>query len=262
MNMIPLPHDLAADLQLGGFHVVTADTVEDFLDKADEISIPAWPEFMLHDPVSSQYWRRMNVEHAGFQFALVENDSKRWLAVGNSIPVNYDGAFAALPDEGWDWALANGIENNTHNMVSAIAIAVRSENQGQGLSSLMVRIMRTIAANHGYPYLIAPVRPNRKHTYPQMNMEEYVGLRQNGLPIDPWLRVHEKLGAEMIRICPRAMTIPGSIRDWQTWTGMTFPASGNYDSPGALVPVNIDLEKDRGVYVEPNVWMIHRTTEK
>ena len=27
--------------------------------------------------------------------------------------------------------------------------------------------------------------------------------------------------------------------------------------PGALVPVEIDREREEGLYVEPNVWMVH-----
>jgi hypothetical protein len=38
---------------------------------------------------------------------------------------------------------------------------------------------------------------------------------------------------------------------------MAFPESGQYVVEGALVPVEIDRERDRGLYVEPNVWMLH-----
>jgi hypothetical protein len=40
---------------------------------------------------------------------------------------------------------------------------------------------------------------------------------------------------------------------------MAFPESGDYIVPGALVPVQIDRERDLGHYVEPNVWMRHAT---
>jgi hypothetical protein len=36
-----------------------------------------------------------------------------------------------------------------------------------------------------------------------------------------------------------------------------LPRDGTYVVPGALVPVEIDRERDEGVYVEPNVWMHH-----
>lgn len=53
---------------------------------------------------------------------------------------------------------------------------------------------------------------------------------------------------------------PGSIADWQHWTGMRFPESGSYVVPGALQPIEIDVEADRGIYVEPNVWMHHKSS--
>ena len=45
--------------------------------------------------------------------------------------------------------------------------------------------------------------------------------------------------------------------DWEQWTEMAFPESGTYVVPGALVPVEIDRDRDAGLYVEPNVWMVH-----
>jgi hypothetical protein len=47
------------------------------------------------------------------------------------------------------------------------------------------------------------------------------------------------------------------VAEWEEWTGMAFPESGDYVVPGALVPVQIDRERDEGRYVEPNVWMRH-----
>ncbi len=56
------------------------------------------------------------------------------------------------------------------------------------------------------------------------------------------------------------MHISGSISDWEKWTGLKFPGSGNYVIDKALVPVSIDIEKNIGKYIEPNVWMIHETS--
>ena len=74
---------------------------------------------------------------------------------------------------------------------------------------------------------------------------------------DPWLRLHERLGAKLLRVAPASMTVEGTVAEWEEWAGMAFPESGDYPVPGALVPVEIDRERDRGVYVEPNVWMLH-----
>jgi hypothetical protein len=89
-------------------------------------------------------------------------------------------------------------------------------------------------------------------------MERYVRWRRpDGAPLDPWLRVQWRLGARVLRIAARSMVVEGRVRDWEGWTGMRFPDSGRYVVPGALVPVTIDRRRDRGRYVEPNVWMLH-----
>jgi hypothetical protein len=54
------------------------------------------------------------------------------------------------------------------------------------------------------------------------------------------------------------MTIAGTIAPWEDWTQMSFPESGHYVVPGALLPVEIDCENDSGVYLEPNVWVEHK----
>ncbi len=51
------------------------------------------------------------------------------------------------------------------------------------------------------------------------------------------------------------------MAQWEEWTGMSFPESGEYLVPDALQPITIDRERDVGLYEDPNVWMRHRTTD-
>jgi hypothetical protein len=81
--------------------------------------------------------------------------------------------------------------------------------------------------------------------------------RDGGLPFDPWLRVHRRLGAKFLKVAPKSMVIAGTISEWEEWTGMRFPESAAYVVPGALQPVVMDLGRDLGSYEEPNVWMRH-----
>ena len=119
--------------------------------------------------------------------------------------------------------------------------------------------MRDVAARSGYSSLIAPVRPTWKDRYPLIPMERYVRwTRDDGLPFDPWLRVHARLGAALLEVCPASMVVEGTSEEWQTWTDMSFPDDGEYVVPGALVPVR--FANGRGTYVEPNVWMRHPVT--
>lgn len=50
----------------------------------------------------------------------------------------------------------------------------------------------------------------------------------------------------------------GTVHDWQAWTGMAFPSSGEYVIPAGLSTLHIDREHDCGTYTEPNVWVQHR----
>jgi hypothetical protein len=119
----------------------------------------------------------------------------------------------------------------------------------------MLEHMRGLAAAHGWR-LYAPVRPTWKERYPLIPIERYAQWRRDdGLLFDPWLRSHERLGAEVIGTAEEAMLIEGSRDDWQDWTEMTFPEDGSYVVRGALVPV--ELSGGRGVYAEPCVWMRH-----
>jgi hypothetical protein len=221
-----------------------------------------WPEFMLHDPVGDRFWHRLGEDFPDFQFMLC-GAGESVVAVGNSIPVVWDGTVEGLPEAGWDAVLEGGFQDleagRPATALSALSAVVAAPYQGQNLSYQVVEGMRATAARHGFGSLIAPVRPWLKSSYPLIPIERYAAWkRPDGLPFDPWLRVHARLGAEILRIAPESMTITGTVQDWQEWTGMDFPESGIYTVPGALVPVIIDREAGLGRYVEPNIWMRHR----
>jgi GNAT superfamily N-acetyltransferase len=215
----------------------------------------AWHEFMYHDPVSNDLWDRQYEEFPDLQLYLVDEEN-RYLAESNAVPVPF--GPEELPDEGWDAALEQAFARRPLVAVSAIAITIREEHRGRGLSRTMLAGMLAAVAARGLTDLVAPVRPSLKHLYPLVPVERYIEWRRDdGGLLDPWLRVHESAGARIVRVAPRSMRITGTVAEWEAWTSMAFPDSGSYVVPGALVPVEIDREADQGVYVEPNVWMHH-----
>ncbi len=232
----------------------------DYDDLVDGVARASWPEFMLHDPVAGRRWDDLFDRFADFQFALLAPDEDLLIGMGNSVPLAWTGDLADLPEEGWDWVLEQAVADHQAGRIPtlqcALQIALPPASQGQGVSRLMVQAMRAIGVSHGFSQLIAPVRPNHKSRYPLANIDRYVEwTTTEGLPFDPWLRVHARLGARIVKVCHQAMRIPGSIAQWEQWTGLRFPDSGPYIVPGALNPVDFDAEQ--GVYVEPNVWMVH-----
>ena len=227
----------------------------DLLERRGELGA-AWEEFMYHDAVANVHWNRQYEEFPDLQLFLLDEED-RLLAESNAVPIPF--GPGELPDDGWDAALEQAFSGGPATAVSAIAITIGVEQRGKGLSRTMLDAMRQAVAARGLSDLVAPVRPSQKHVYPLTAMERYVEWRRDdGKLHDAWLRTHEQAGAELIKVAPLSMRISGSVGDWESWTGMRFPDTGTYIVPGALTPVEIDRERDEGVYVEPNVWMHHR----
>lgn len=226
-----------------------------------DVNVSAWPEFMLHDPVANEHWHRLWEDYPSFQQVLLD-DGGDVVACFNSAPLVWDGTVAGLP-EGWDDQFLRTVDDldtgRRPNTLGALQVTVRADRRGDRLSGHMLAAMRESASAAGYDTVIACVRPTLKHRYPLVPVEVYAAwLREDGLPFDPWLRVHARAGGEVVRSSPASMTIGGSVADWRDWTALEFPVTGPYIVDGALVPVDIDIERDRGVYRDPNVWMIHR----
>jgi hypothetical protein len=205
--------------------------------------------------VLNRYWGRLVTERADFQFTLAEGDEP--IARARSVPVRWDGTIADLP-AGIDGAIARAFDEGGANVLCALLIAVPRSHQGGGVSRAALEGMVEIAREHGLGAVIAPVRPNWKERYPLVPIERYASWRRaDGLLFDPWLRVHERLGAELLRPEPQSLRITGTVAEWEEWTEMAFPESGEYVFPQGLATLSIDRVADGGSYWEPNVWMKH-----
>jgi hypothetical protein len=229
----------------------------ELVEPAYERTRDTLPEYNHHGNVLNEYWPRLNPERPDFQFHLVrENDEI--LARCCSIPIRWNGAIEDLP-AGIDGAIARGFEDGAPNVLCALVIMVPRDLQDCGISSMALRAMSELARRAGFRALIAPVRPSWKERYPLVAIDRYACWRRpDGLLLDPWMRVHERLGASILRPEPRSLRISGTVSEWESWTGITFPESGDYWFPKGLATVGIDRSADSGTYWEPNVWMQHQ----
>ena len=185
------------------------------------------------------------------------------VAKAHTVPLKHDAPIGdGLPEGGWDWAVRRSVHDRLRGgeptIVSALEIIVRPDLRGGGLSAVMLGAMRDNVARLGFADLVAPVRPSGKQdgTTP---IDAYAyATRDDGLPVDPWLRVHVRAGGRIVNVAHHSMVIPGTLAQWRSWTGLPFDRSGPVPVPHALVPVHCDVEQDQAVYVEPNVWVHHR----
>jgi hypothetical protein len=244
----------------GRLTVVSAQERPDLADRADEETASTHEEWQVHGDVSNLYWGSLYDAYSEFQLVLHDQIGDIVLGEGNTIPCSWDETIEGLPT-GIDEVIERGFAEDVEaNNLSALNIRIVPGNEGQGHSRLLLMAMRELAAAQGFLNVIAPVLPNWKHRYPLIPIEEYAyWKRDDGLPFDPWIRVHHRLGADTLAVAPHSRLISGTVANWEEWTGLEFPESGDYLLPGGLTPMRVDCDRDLGVYWEPNVWMRHRT---
>lgn len=234
----------------------------DLWERSQEEIVDVWPEYNLHGDVLNEHWGSLDEVFRDFQFVLHDEETDTILAQGHTIPCAWDGTVAGLP-AGIDGLIADGArlreEDGEPNALSALAIEIPPAHQRGGLSSTMIGAMNDIAARHGFRELIAPLRPTWKERYPLTPIGRYAGwTREDGLPFDPWIRLHVRLGAEILAPEPHSLRIAGAVAEWEEWTELPLPESGTYVFPHGLAPLEVDREADRAEYWEPNVWVRHR----
>ena len=220
--------------------------------------------FIEHDPVCNFFFARLPGAFAEHQLlALDEHDA----IVGkvNSVPFAWAGIDDDLPARGVDAILERAFSGRERGVpataVSLLEARLAPAHRGQGVSYRLLEAARRNALRLGLNDLFGPVRPAAKSEEPGTPMAEYAArVRGDGLPVDGWLRAHVRLGARIVKVCPLSLIVPGTLAQWREWSGLELARSGSYDVAGALSPVQVSLEHDHGVYVEPNVWVHHRLT--
>ncbi len=222
-----------------------------------------WPEFMRHDLYADKLWHHVDSTFADHQIYLV-NEAEMPVAVVQTVPFAWDATLGDIPI-GWQDLFLRAVldheADRAPNTLSALEAAIQPEYRGRGISHRLVNEVKRFAGQRGYQALLIAVRPSRKAEYPLTPMERYVRwTRDDGAPFDPWLRVHWRAGGEILHIAHPSMVCHGTVDEWEEWTGMAFPESGDYVVSDALAPIQIDRRMNIGRYVEPNVWVHHPIT--
>jgi hypothetical protein len=220
-----------------------------------------WPEYNRHGDVFADWWGPLLDELPEYQFALFDDAADVVLAEAHTGPLGWSGDDRELPG-GIDDALQRVVTARRRrtevDTLCAFAAEVPATGRRGGLAAQLLAGMNELARRHRLSRVIAPVRPSWKERYPLAPIERYITWRRDdGELLDPWMRLHERLGARIAGALPHSMRITGTVADWETWTGLALPESGAYVFPHGLAPVTVDRDADLATYWEPNVWMIH-----
>jgi GNAT superfamily N-acetyltransferase len=216
-----------------------------------------WPAFMAADPVDIECWPPLLELAPHLQLAMLEDD--RVVATAHATPLCWDPS-QPLPPEGWDWAFTAGIADlragRPTTAACALAITIEPDRRGEGLGVAMLLALRDRVRESGGRWLLGPLRPSHKSAEPDVPFAPYIARRRpDGLPGDPWLRAHVKVGARVGELCERSMTVRAPLAQWEAWSGIAYQPGQPYVIPSALIPIEVD--GDEGTYVEPNIWVIH-----
>ena len=236
--------------------VFTAAERPDLWDRAGQLFRHVWPEYNLHGTHSARTFGSLVPEYGHLQVLLYDRATDRLVARGKTIPFRWDGSLADLPS-GIDAVGRRALDDRrAPTALSALEAEVAADQQGRGLSHLVIVAMAACARAARLDRLVAPVRPSWKDRYPLTPIHQYAHWRRHdGLPFDPWIRVHARLGGTIVRPEPESLFIAAPTSDWEDWTGMAFPADGEYVFPAGLAPLRV--RDGIGSYWEPNVWMLH-----
>ncbi|PLN75492.1 hypothetical protein BDW42DRAFT_199451 [Aspergillus taichungensis] len=263
------------------------------LEDAEHPLNVAWPEFLDHDEAYARYCGLLSRLDplARFQFAFVHVGPQGQEIIaghGRSIPffwpeletVGTTGwrpeILDSLPTQGYGAILTTGVQQSqgdgpAPNALSALSVTVQPAYRRTGLAELIIDTMKRAALLEGFSILVAPLRPTQKCRFPDVPMEHYLHWKtESGLPLDPWLRKHIRLGGQVAKIATRSMVVSGTREEWKSWVGIDMhqevqraPDGGKMKTfpvriPGGLVPVEYQSENEMGVYVEPNIWIYYR----
>lgn len=243
------------------YELIPVATAPELDEEAGKRFAEEWPEFIFHDPGVKVYRERRRSYFLDWEFYLVSVEDRRLIGGCWGVPIAWDETVADLPG-GFTDALGRAVESREAGVVPdtfvLMAAAVRNDEQGKGHAGRVITAVKEQAALAGLTRMIAPVRPTLKARYPLTDIAEFMTwTRADGLPLDPWLRTHVRLGARLLAPAPVSQTMIGTVEEWEKWTGLALPASGTYVIPDGLTTLEIDREADQGVYREPNIWLRH-----
>jgi GNAT superfamily N-acetyltransferase len=228
---------------------------------ASAIEQAAWSNlgYLNYTRAHYEYYSELLNAYPEYQLCLVDEETGYPVAVANCVPFACSGPDD-LPPEGWDWVVETAARTRYKgvNMLGALAVSVPAVHRSKGYARLMIRSLLDLAETKGLRGLVVPVRPTAKVNHPLVPIVDYMAWTdERGRPYDPWLRSHLSAGGKVIGPCERSMVVHEPIAFWENWSKQRFDKSGSYALEGALVPVEIDLDRQTGTYAEPNVWVAY-----
>ncbi len=193
---------------------------------------------------------------------IVLSNNDRLIGHGVLCRISWDESINDLPI-GWsDSTYRSSIEKNYKNTYVALFARVQNEFRQQGYAAKLIKFMKefSIIENKN---LIIPLRPpfRYKKEYAQMSFSDFSSLvRDDGMPLDPWIRLHQRIGATRLSTSEFSHQHVMSMQDFCS----SFPYV-KYDKTGYyMVSINKEIynsfvDVERGVVTinQGCLWVRH-----
>lgn len=251
---------MASRTMASRFVIRTRAYSEELKKAAVSIEQAAWNElgYLNYTRAHYELYTELLTKYADHQLCLVDEATNYPVATANCVPISCTNPDD-LPPEGWDWLVETAAHpKGPQKLLGALAISVPAIHRSKGYARKMIRALLDLAEAKGLRGVVAPVRPSSKARHPWVGIDDYITWTDGkGRAFDPWLRSHLSSGGKLVGPCRRSMVVEEPIAFWETWCKRKYPQSGSYAIDGALVPLEIDLERGIGRYEEPNIWVTY-----
>lgn len=242
-------------------------------EQLDALFCGGWPAWIDADREAARHLPTIRSTYGHLEVVLLVDDVLTAAAWG--VPIPWNGTAADLPS-GYSSTLARAVEAaepargasprfqgaagyQEADTLVVCAAQVRPDATGRGIASTLLNALIDIGAQEGLSAVLAPLRPTGKHRYPLTGIAEYASWRRpDGSAFDPWLRTHERMGARVLSTTTSSQVFEATIEQWQDWTGLALPATGDYVVPQGPAVLQVDADAGTGTLREPGIWVQHR----
>lgn len=190
------------------------------------------------------------------------------LAYASTNRINWNGTIDSLPT--WDEAAGDQVEEasyeNTYlskgNTLIIMCLTVHSAHQGKYLSAVLIDEIKILARKLKVKYIISPFRPSTYGLYKQEHSDPgfktYCRMtREDGLPIDTWLRALIRNGMKPLTIRDDSLVVEVPIKKFQKFKSSYNPGFWKEISENVWECGEVGqwfVKNKKAVYKEPELF--------
>ena len=200
----------------------------------------------------------------------IVNNKGDLVAMVSTNRINWDGNVATLPS--WDSVAGGSVElgdftrtyDCSGNTLCIMSISVDPDMQCHGLATILFREIINMAEFLGVKYLIASFRPFGYGSFKLVSGNEHISfeeycriIRDDGLPLDPWLRVSTRYGMTPLQVENEAIKVEVSLATFEEYKNKFNKKKWKRNSNGQWECGEVGswtIDGDKAIYVESNLW--------